>query len=159
MAVVAEVMTEVSQEVAVASHLFSCGIFENVMLGRHSPNAAEQSLHRLDLNALLTAQPNPIEGVGQLSGGERQGVCIARAMVPPDAALFLDEPTTALDAGRRANIVSWLHAKARERQVMVFATHDSDLAQIADYVLRLSQGRLVSFTPQEDSLHRVKQQA
>lgn len=80
-------------------------------------------------------------------------------MVPPDAALFLDEPTTALDAGRRANIVSWLHAKARERQVMVFATHDSDLAQIADYVLRLSQGRLVSFTPQEDSLHRVKQQA
>jgi ABC-type lipoprotein export system ATPase subunit len=80
-------------------------------------------------------------------------------MVPTDAALFLDEPTTALDAERRANIVSWLRAEAHERRVMVFATHDSDLAQIADYVLRLSQGRLINFTWQEHSLHPVKQQA
>jgi molybdate transport system ATP-binding protein len=83
--------------------------------------------------------------VRDLSGGERQRVAIARALVSSPRVLLLDEPLTGVDRGRRERILPYLLRIRRELHVpMVYVTHDArELAEIADRVLRLDEGRLV----------------
>lgn len=139
-------------------HLFSCSIAENVTLGRSTEKVVEQSLHHLDLGKILVAESQAAEASGQLSGGERQRIFVARALAQPDAGLLLDEPTTALDNDRRAGVTALLRSAASERKVVVFATHDSAVAAIADYTLCISNGRVRSFG-QQQSTDPAKQQA
>jgi ATP-binding cassette subfamily C protein LapB len=139
-------------------HLFSCGIAENMTLGRPTERVVEQSLHHLDLGKILIAEHQAAEAGGPLSGGERQRIFVARALAQPDTGLFLDEPTTALDSDRRAGVMALLRSAASERKAVVFATHDSELAAIADYTLCISRGRVISFGRRQ-STDPAKQQA
>ena len=81
----------------------------------------------------------------QLSGGEQQRVAIARAVVKNPKLLLCDEPTGALDSGTGKNIVSLLLSLAKKKdKTIVVVTHNAKLAEVADRVLRLSDGRIVS---------------
>lgn len=140
-------------------HLFGCGILDNVLLGRQTQNTAHEHLRELNLDGILLGQHPNAQTSGQLSGGERQGIFVARALARSDTILFLDEPTTALDADRRAAMVDLLSSAAGRHRAMVFATHDSELAFTADYVLRMANGRLVNFARQQHEAAHFQQHA
>jgi molybdate transport system ATP-binding protein len=93
----------------------------------------------LDIAHLLNRQ------VRDLSGGERQRVAIARALVSAPRILLLDEPLTGIDRGRKDRILPYLLRIRRELHVpMVYVTHEArEMADIADRLLRLEDGRLV----------------
>ncbi len=80
----------------------------------------------------------------QLSGGEQQRVGLARALVSEPALLFADEPTGNLDRATGAAIADLIFAAVREQGVTcLYVTHDRALAQRADRIIELADGRLV----------------
>jgi lipoprotein-releasing system ATP-binding protein len=95
-------------------------------------------LQRVGLEQRLRHRP------AELSGGERQRVAVARALVHRPRVLFADEPTGNLDAEAGANIMQLLRTLHREGQTIVMVTHDAQIAQYADRVLRLEDGRLTA---------------
>lgn len=80
----------------------------------------------------------------QLSGGEQQRVALARAFAPNPPVLLADEPTGNLDS-ENGKIVIDIMLRLREQQktTLVLVTHDSQLAQLADRVIRLRDGRVI----------------
>lgn len=81
----------------------------------------------------------------ELSGGEQQRVAIARALANRPSLLLADEPTGQLDSQTGRGIMALLHDLARsEGTTVVVATHDPMLLDLADRVLELADGRLVS---------------
>jgi molybdate transport system ATP-binding protein len=113
-----------------------------------APASADRPDSRLDtphICATLDIEPLLDRRVQDLSGGERQRVAIARALVSSPRILLLDEPLTGVDRGRKDRILPYLLRIRRELHVpMVYVTHDArELADIADRVLRLEDGRLV----------------
>lgn len=79
----------------------------------------------------------------QLSGGQQQRVALARALVTRPEAVFLDEPTGALDTRTARQVLQMLrHAVDRTGQTMVMVTHDPVAASFADSVVFLADGRL-----------------
>lgn len=79
---------------------------------------------------------------GKLSGGERQRVAIARALINQPAVLLADEPTGNLDAETSAAIMKLFASLHDAGQTMVLVTHDQNIADTADRVLHLVNGRL-----------------
>ena len=81
----------------------------------------------------------------QLSGGEKQRVAICRALINDPKVLFADEPTGNLDSKNGAGILDLLRDLHRERQTtLVMVTHADEIADMAERVLTLSDGQLVS---------------
>jgi iron complex transport system ATP-binding protein len=90
---------------------------------------------------------------GELSGGERQQVLVARALIQDAPLLLLDEPTSALDLRHRAAILSALRARARRGAAVLLSMHDLSLAALAcDKLLLLSTGRIVAAGAPRDVL-------
>jgi putative ABC transport system ATP-binding protein len=112
---------------------------------------------RGDANAVARAR-DLLERVGlgdrrdhfpsQLSGGEQQRVAIARAFSNEPRILFADEPTGNLDGGTGARIVALLDQLNRESgATVVIVTHDLELAQHAQRIIRLQDGAVVEDRP------------
>ncbi len=80
----------------------------------------------------------------QLSGGEQQRVAIARAIAKDPAILLCDEPTGSLDYETGVKVLSTLKAIAsRDTKTILLVTHNSDIAKIADRVIRLRSGHVI----------------
>jgi len=105
---------------------------------RGDVDAAEAALARLEL------EPFAKRALGSLSGGERQRAILARALAQASPALLLDEPTTALDAGRQQQVLELVDELRVERGLTVLsAMHDLTLAGLyAQRVVLLSGGRI-----------------
>lgn len=83
----------------------------------------------------------------QLSGGEQQRVALARALVGQPKILLLDEPFSSLDPEPRATLRTELHQLSRELKVtMMYVTHGREDAALADQVVEMRAGRIVSKT-------------
>ena len=88
-----------------------------------------------------------------LSGGQRQMVALAQAIIPDPPLLLLDEPTSALDLRRQLEVMGLLGELAREGRTVVVVLHDLSLAaRWADWLLVMSAGRPHSFGPSETVL-------
>jgi ABC-type lipoprotein export system ATPase subunit len=106
-----------------------------------SPEAAARGralVDRLGLRDVAGSLP------AQLSGGEQQRFAIARALVNDPAVLLADEPTGNLDLEAGAGVLALLRELAGEGRAVVLVTHEASAAGIADRVLRLEGGRLVT---------------
>jgi putative ABC transport system ATP-binding protein len=80
----------------------------------------------------------------QLSGGEQQRVAVARALVKDPAVVLADEPTGSLDSETGAGVLDLLTRLARDDgRAVLLVTHNTALAELADRVIRLRDGRVV----------------
>ena len=83
----------------------------------------------------------------QLSGGQQQRVAIARALVTEPKILLADEPTANLDSKNSAEIISLLRESNRRlNQTILLVTHDSRIAEQADRILEISDGKIIRDT-------------
>jgi putative ABC transport system ATP-binding protein len=102
-----------------------------------APMRPEEALHLVDLDARLDHFP------AQLSGGEQQRVAIARAIAKNPAVLLCDEPTGALDSATGVVVLEALERVNRSLGTLtVLITHNVGIAEMADRVIRLSDGRI-----------------
>lgn len=117
---------------------------ENVALVKQiAPNAfpAEQMLAEVGLADHANNFPS------ELSGGEQQRVSIARALAKNPKILLCDEPTGALDSQTGVMVLKLLLKMAREYgKTIVIVTHNQNIAKMADVVVRVKNGRVVSKT-------------
>lgn len=80
----------------------------------------------------------------QLSGGQQQRVAIARALVSKPAIVLADEPTGNLDSRTSADVLGLLQRTSREfNQTLVMITHNDAIAQLADRIVRIEDGKIV----------------
>ena len=80
----------------------------------------------------------------QLSGGQQQRVAIARALATKPAIILADEPTGNLDSATSQDVISLLKTTSREfEQTMVMITHNEEIAQTADRIVRIEDGKIV----------------
>lgn len=81
---------------------------------------------------------------GMLSGGQQQRVAIARAVAAKPSIILADEPTGNLDTASGHDVMGLLKVVAKQfRQTVVLITHDNDIAQMADRIVHIEDGRIV----------------
>jgi putative ABC transport system ATP-binding protein len=80
----------------------------------------------------------------QLSGGEQQRVAIGRALATDNPILLADEPTGELDFRTGVQILDLLQQQAEAGKTVLVVTHNRELSRVADRVIELSSGRIVS---------------
>lgn len=115
---------------------------ENVMLAQHyhsmiSEEDAKAMLDKVGLSHRFTHLPN------QLSGGEQQRVCIARALINNPEILLADEPTGNLDEKNEKIVLDLLKDIKKEGKTIILITHNPALGKQADKMLTLSHGKLL----------------
>ena len=82
---------------------------------------------------------------GKMSGGQQQRVAIARALVTDADIILADEPTGNLDSMTSHEVMGLLKVVAkRYAQTIILITHDQDIAQMADRIVRIEDGRIIS---------------
>lgn len=100
---------------------------------------AEEALEKVGLSDRKNNFPS------ELSGGEQQRVSIARAIVKNPKVLLCDEPTGALDSKTGKLIIKLLmDINKNKDKIIVVVTHNSAIAEVADRVIKLSDGKIVS---------------
>lgn len=114
---------------------------ENVMLSQYYHSSVDEEdakivLEKVGLSHRLTHLPS------QLSGGEQQRVCIARALINNPELLLADEPTGNLDEANEKIVLQTLQKLKNEGKTIVLITHNPDLAKFADRTLVLQHGVL-----------------
>jgi molybdate transport system ATP-binding protein len=142
----------VPQDALLFPHL---NVEQNIRYGERpdSPPDLFPSLTQiLELDSLL------LRRVRHLSGGEKQRVAIARALMTRPTVLLLDEPLAGVDRARRELILPYVLRIRRDLHVpLVYVTHDAaELTAIADRVLRLEAGRVLSAGTPADTLTIAK---
>ncbi len=119
-------------------------VYENIVLpvqlDGNEPNKKyiDSIIEMLGLSAKLTNLPN------NLSGGQQQRVAIARALAAKPAIILADEPTGNLDSRTSQDVLSLLKISSQKlAQTIVMITHNEEIAQLADRIIRIEDGRIV----------------
>ena len=91
---------------------------------------------------------------GTLSGGQQQRVAIARALAAKPAILLADEPTGNLDSATSHDVLGLLKMASKQfSQTLILITHDRDIAQLADRIVHIEDGKIVGDTGKEREDH------
>ena len=99
----------------------------------------KQIIHNLGLERKLKNMPN------NLSGGQQQRVAIARALATKPAIILADEPTGNLDSKTSMDVILLMQSISREfNQTILMITHNEEIAQMADRIIRIEDGKIVS---------------
>ena len=129
-------------------------VYENVVLpveldGRKvDEEYVSEILELLGLSKIKDAFP------GNLSGGQQQRVAIARAVAAKPVIILADEPTGNLDSATSHEVLGLLKMAARQfSQTIILITHDRDIAQLADRIVHIEDGKIVGNTGKGSELH------
>lgn len=106
--------------------------------GQNRRKRALEALERVGLGARAKHKPT------ELSGGEQQRVAIARALVNNPAIILADEPTGNLDSAVTAEIISIFRQLNREGITVIIVTHEMDIAEQTQRIIRLYDGKVAS---------------
>lgn len=99
---------------------------------------AQEAAKLVQIDGLMERKP------GELSGGQQQRVAIARALATKPAILLADEPTGNLDSKTSQDVLSLMKVTGQKfGQTMVMITHNEEIAQMADRIIRIEDGRIV----------------
>ena len=90
----------------------------------------------------------------QLSGGQQQRVSIARALAGDPSVILADEPTGALDSRTSREVLDFLQKLNREGNTIVLITHDNSIAQEAERVVRVADGKIIFDGPAREAFPR-----
>ena len=119
-------------------------VYDNIILpiqldgGKEDRKYVDQVIETLGLSKKLNSYPN------QLSGGQQQRVAIARAIAAKPAIILADEPTGNLDSKTSQDVLGLLKITSeRFSQTIVMITHNEEIAQMADRIIRIEDGRIV----------------
>ena len=119
-------------------------VYENIVLpiqldgGKVDQSYVNQVIEALGLEQKLQNLPS------QLSGGQQQRVAIARALVTKPAIILAYEPTGNLDSKTSQDVLSLMKVTGQKfAQTMVMITHNEEIAQMADRIVRIEDGRIV----------------
>lgn len=122
------------QQYYLLSHL---SVDKNVRLGADLAGNKNyrEIIEKVGLSDKLKNRPS------ELSGGEQQRVCIARALAKKPHVLFLDEPTGALDEATGRSVLDYIAKLQRENGfTMIMVTHNLNIAEMADTVIKVNSG-------------------
>jgi lipoprotein-releasing system ATP-binding protein len=123
-------------------HMIRHGVWSYVRSRSGVRKEAAAMLERVGLGHRLDHHPS------ELSGGEMQRAAIARALAGRPSIVLADEPTGNLDATSGQNVLELLRDLNRERALtMIMVTHDTQIAQQADRIVRLAEGRIEEWAP------------
>ena len=119
-------------------------VYENIVLpieldgNKVDKKHIHNIIHTLGISEKMDAYPN------QLSGGQQQRVAIARALASKPAIILADEPTGNLDSKTSTDVLGLLKVTSEKfRQTMVMITHNEEIAQMADRIIRIEDGKIV----------------
>ena len=120
-------------------------VYENIVLpiqldgGTVDKDYVDRIIATLGLGHKLNNLPS------QLSGGQQQRVAIARALATKPAILLADEPTGNLDSGTSQDVLSLMKVTGQKfAQTMVMITHNEEIAQMADRIIRIEDGHIIT---------------
>lgn len=118
-------------------------VYENIVLpvkldgDKPDKKFMKEVVRMLALEDKLNNMPN------NLSGGQQQRVAIARALVSKPAIVLADEPTGNLDSKTSSDVLGLLKTTSRKfHQTLVMITHNNEIAQLADRIIRIEDGRI-----------------
>jgi ATP-binding cassette, subfamily C, bacterial LapB len=145
------------------SELFTGTLRENMTIGRPSASDEEvrQALHLAGMDGFVAANPDGLdlfigEKGNRLSGGQRQGVALARLLLRKPRVLFLDEPTNAMDQQMEAAFIQRIASLKAELSTLILCTHRMSLAATAERFVVLDQGRKVLDGPKEEVMNTLR---
>ena len=118
-------------------------VYENIVLpveldgDQVDNNYMQEVVRMLGLEDRLNNMPN------NLSGGQQQRVAIARALVSKPAIVLADEPTGNLDSRTSSDVLGLLKVSSQKfHQTLVMITHNNEIAQLADRIIRIEDGKI-----------------
>lgn len=143
--------------------IFDTSIWDNILLGMPEPDPAlvDRAVRSAGLDTFVN---RTAEGYARrvgprgvfLSGGQRQSLVLARALVRDPAVLLLDEPTAAMDIQSEQHVINGLRG-ALEGRTLVVATHRMALLDLVERVVWLEEGRVVADKPRTEVLAMLRQ--
>lgn len=128
-------------------------VYENIVLPIELDGRPVDKRFMEEMLDLLKLQEKKEAFPSNLSGGQQQRVAIARALASKPRILLADEPTGNLDSASGHDVLGLLKVAARQfRQTVILITHDMDIAQMADRIVHIEDGKIVK----ERGLHDEK---
>ena len=120
-------------------------VYENIVLPVELDGRRPDQDYLQEVIAVLGLEKKRNSRPNQLSGGQQQRVAIARALAAKPAILLADEPTGNLDSRTSRDVLGLMKVAGQKfSQTMVMITHNEEIAQMADRIVRIEDGRIVS---------------
>ena len=120
-------------------------VWENIVLPVELDGAKVDEAYVQEVIATLGLEKKLPNLPNQLSGGQQQRVAIARALATKPAILLADEPTGNLDSKTSQDVLGLMKVTGQKfAQTMVMITHNEEIAQMADRIVRIEDGRIVT---------------
>ena len=120
-------------------------VWENIVLPIQLDGAKVDDAYVQEVVATLGLEKKLANLPNQLSGGQQQRVAIARALATKPAILLADEPTGNLDSKTSQDVLGLMKVTGQKfGQTMVMITHNEEIAQMADRIVRIEDGRIVT---------------
>lgn len=120
-------------------------VWENIVLPVELDGSKVDEAYVQEVIATLGLEKKLQNLPNQLSGGQQQRVAIARALATKPAILLADEPTGNLDSRTSQDVLSLMKVTGQKfAQTMVMITHNEEIAQMADRIVRIEDGRIVT---------------
>ena len=129
-------------------------VYENVVLPVELDGRKVDEEYVREILELLGLSKKKDAFPGNLSGGQQQRVAIARAVAAKPVIILADEPTGNLDSATCHEVLGLLKMAARQfSQTIILITHDRDIAQLADRIVHIEDGKIVGNTGKGRELH------